>query len=205
MDKIRFKKLVSNAVEPIRAHDNDAGFDMVATSKKETNSYIQYGTGIALEIPDGMVGLIYPRSSITKKDLMLKNSVGIIDAGYRGEISFRFYKIIANEKLISRQEYNTQNGYLDTLQGKVLNYIFEKDQKTYEIGDKIGQIIFQILPQVTLLEVEELDDSERNTGGFGSTDKPEGTNVRTVPESHSPDKPTPPATQMINDGENPNK
>ena len=157
MNRIRFKKLVPEAVEPTKAHDNDAGFDMVAVSKKETDQYIQYGTGIALEIPDGMVGLIYPRSSVTKKDLMLKNSVGIIDAGYRGEVSFRFNKLV------------TVNTEAMTI--AMNNFITSVNKEYYEVGDKIGQIIFQTLPEVTLLETDELDDSERGEGGYGSTGK----------------------------------
>ena len=152
MVRIKFKKLVPVAEEPTKAHDNDAGYDMVAISKKVTDQYTQYGTGIAMEIPDGYVGLIYPRSSVTKKDLMLKNSVGVIDAGYRGEISFRFYRT-NQEKFI-----------------KGVDVYFESDND-YQIGDRIGQIIFQKLPDTVLLEVDELDDSERGEGGYGSTDK----------------------------------
>ena len=147
MIRIHFKKLVPEAVEPTKAHDNDAGYDMVAVSKRTTDQYIQYNTGIAMEIPDGYVGLIYPRSSVTKKDLMLKNSVGVIDAGYRGEISFRFTK--------SRRL------------GQDMIY---RPDEFYEVGERIGQIIFQKLPDTVLLEVDELDDSERGENGYGSTD-----------------------------------
>jgi dUTP pyrophosphatase len=155
MHRIHFKKLVPEAVEPERVHDNDAGFDMVAISKKETDRYIQYGTGIAMEIPDGMVGLIFPRSSVTKKQLMLKNSVGVIDAGYRGEISFRF------QKTIKPKTYSSGIGVES----------FTESVDDYKIGDKIGQIIFQTLPDVVLLETDELEDTERGEGGYGSTDK----------------------------------
>lgn len=89
--KIRFKKLSPNAVTPSRAHSSDAGFDLTATSlvfDREGNA--TYGFGIAVEIPDGYVGLVFPRSSISKKDLILSNSVGVIDSGYRGEIMAKF-------------------------------------------------------------------------------------------------------------------
>lgn len=65
---------------PSYAHPTDAGMDMVAISKTETENYIEFDTGIAVEIPEGFVGLIFPRSSISKKDLSLCNSVGVIDA-----------------------------------------------------------------------------------------------------------------------------
>lgn len=160
MIRIDFKKLVPEAVEPKKAHHNDAGFDMVCVSKKETDKYIQYGTGIAMEIPDGYVGLIYPRSSVTKKDLMLKNSVGIIDAGYRGEISFRFNKTIVKDREVHGSE-----------EGSVLKYLQPSERDQYEIGDKIGQIIIQKLPDVTFFETDNLNDSERSDGAYGSTDK----------------------------------
>ena len=78
--EIKFKKLVPEAKTPFKAIDVDAGFDLYATSIVETPEYIQYNTGIAVEIPEGYVGLVFPRSSVTKYDLMLKNSVGVIDA-----------------------------------------------------------------------------------------------------------------------------
>lgn len=183
MVRINFKKIVPEAVEPTKAHDNDAGYDMVATSKKVTDQYIQYGTGIAMEIPDGYVGLIYPRSSVTKKDLMLKNSVGVIDAGYRGEISFRFAKLHDENTImygVDNPEYVEPEPSDD---GRIFNlpvypntddnprYIWKCKYNDYQIGDRIGQIIFQKLPDTVLLEVEELEDSERGEGGYGSTDK----------------------------------
>jgi len=89
--KLKFKKLMQQAVAPSRANENDAGFDLTATSRKTINaSTIEYGTGLALEIPTGYVGLIFPRSSICKKAQMLSNSVGVIDSGYRGEVKFIF-------------------------------------------------------------------------------------------------------------------
>ena len=81
---IRFKKLTPDAKTPVKTYEVDAGFDMFATTKTETNDYIEYKTGIAFEIPEGYVGLVFPRSSVTKKDIMLKNCVGVIDASYRG-------------------------------------------------------------------------------------------------------------------------
>jgi dUTP pyrophosphatase len=87
---VNFKKLVPEAVIPQYAKEGDAGLDLTATSVNQTDKYIEYGTGLALQIPEGFVGLLFPRSSVTNKDLMLKNAVGVIDSGYRGEIKFRF-------------------------------------------------------------------------------------------------------------------
>ncbi len=93
--KIKFKKLHPRAKSPERAHEDDAGFDLFACAtewslNEASGLYTEYGTGIAVEIPKGYVGFLLPRSSISKTRHILKNSVGVIDSGYRGEIKFRF-------------------------------------------------------------------------------------------------------------------
>lgn len=88
MLEIKFKKLVETAKMPTKAHPTDAGADLTAVSRewdKEHGNWI-YGTGIATEIPEGYVGLVFPRSSIRKYTLAQCNAVGVIDAHYRGEI-----------------------------------------------------------------------------------------------------------------------
>ena len=95
--QVKIKKLNEDAVIPSYAKNGDAGLDLVATSKEVVDTgdydYISYGTGLAIEIPKGYVGLIYPRSSISKTGHILANSVGVIDSGYRGEIQVRFKTI----------------------------------------------------------------------------------------------------------------
>jgi len=88
--KVRIKRLNKNAVIPTYAKAGDAGMDLVAVSVSGSKYQVSYGTGIAVEIPAGYVGLIFPRSSIRNKDLSLSNAVGVIDSGYRGEISATF-------------------------------------------------------------------------------------------------------------------
>jgi dUTP pyrophosphatase len=89
--EVKIKKLVSTATTPKYAKSGDAGMDLVAVSKEYTDSgFIKYGTGLSFEIPVGYVGLVFPRSSVVKTDLALANSVGVIDSGYRGEVSFCF-------------------------------------------------------------------------------------------------------------------
>lgn len=88
---VRFKKLYEDAVAPSYAKNGDAGLDLTATHMTWEENFIEYGTGIAVEIPEGYVGLVFPRSSVSKKEnFYLKNSVGVIDSGYRGEIKLRF-------------------------------------------------------------------------------------------------------------------
>lgn len=89
MANIKFKKLSDEATVPFYAKEGDAGLDLKATTLTRTHKYFEYGTGLAMELPQGFVGLIFPRSSISNTDHFLKNSVGVIDSGYRGEIKVR--------------------------------------------------------------------------------------------------------------------
>ena len=91
--RIRIKKLHQDAVIPQYAHFSGAAVDLVATRKWEDDyGNVCYGTGLAMEIPHHHVGLLFPRSSVSKTNLRLCNAVGVIDAGYRGEIMLKFDK-----------------------------------------------------------------------------------------------------------------
>jgi dUTP pyrophosphatase len=90
---IKIKKLKEDSVIPTYSNEFDSGFDFVAISREITDKYIEYGTGLSFEIPKGHTMLIFTRSSVSKKDLIMANSVGVIDSGYRGEILIRFKKI----------------------------------------------------------------------------------------------------------------
>ena len=142
--KVRIKKLNENAVIPSYAKDGDAGMDLVATSIiSETQTQITYGIGLAMEIPKGFVGLIFPRSSVRKTRLMLSNCVGVVDSGYRGELQATFNKVNQNSQA----------------------------ENDYKVGDRIAQIMIMPHPDVEFNEVDKLSDSERGEGGFGSTGK----------------------------------
>lgn len=137
---IRFKKLSPIAVVPRKAHASDAGFDMTCTRYEVTNGELfTYHTDIAVEIPDGHVGLLFPRSSIYKQDLFLTNSVGVVDSGYRGEVMFKFKAVCSDVK------------------------------QHYQVGERIGQLIIIPYPYVEFVEADELSDSERGAGGYGSS------------------------------------
>jgi len=90
--QVKIKKLNDAATIPTRGTEHSAGMDLTAISKEwnKDNSLVTFGTGLSIEIPEGYVGLIFPRSSISKTTLNLSNSVGVIDSGYRGEIMFKF-------------------------------------------------------------------------------------------------------------------
>lgn len=90
MLEVKFKLNHINAKIPKYAYDTDACFDLYAADAKKTDKYIEYNTGLNILIPMDYVGLLFPRSSVTNKTLILKNSVGVIDHGYLGDISFRY-------------------------------------------------------------------------------------------------------------------
>jgi dUTP pyrophosphatase len=87
---VKIKKLDTQAAIPSYAKDGDAGMDLTCVEVNVTDDYYEYKTGLAMEIPEGYVGLLFPRSSNSKKGLLLANSVGVVDSGYRGEIMFRY-------------------------------------------------------------------------------------------------------------------
>lgn len=138
--KIQFKKLVPEAQKPKFGKPGDAGADLVATSVKLNTNQVIYGTGIAVEIPEGMVGLVFPRSSVRNYDLAMSNSVGVIDSGYRGEIMVTF---------------NVKNP--------------SEPQEIYTEGDRIAQLVIVPVPLIQYTEVEELSETQRGTDGHGST------------------------------------
>ena len=145
--KVNVKKLDSNAVIPTYGRHGDAGMDLTATSKwYDESGNVCYGTQLAFEIPNCFVGLLFPRSSNTKKDLILGNSVGVIDSGYRGEVVLKFRPVMPLERDI------------------------EFGPREYEIGDRIGQIVIIPVPQIEFNVVDELSTTDRGVGGFGSTD-----------------------------------
>ena len=145
--EVKIKKLNKDAVIPTYAHDTDAGLDLVATSyeyKEDIDCHV-YGTGLAVEIPEGYVGLIYPRSSNRKTDAYMCNHVGVIDSGYRGEVMISF-------KLRDR---NIES----------IPQIF----KPYEVGNKIAQLIIVPYPKIEFKVVDELSSTERGERGHGSS------------------------------------
>ena len=138
--RIKIKKVNENAVTPTYNHSTDAGADLYATSVTYSDTYVEYDTGLIIEIPEGYAGFVFPRSSISNKKQSLCNSVGCIDSGYLGTIRLRFREDEAASK---------------------------KD--VYQIGDKIGQLIILPVPKLTFITVEELASTNRGSLGFGSS------------------------------------
>ncbi len=157
--KVKVKRLNEKAVLPTKAHASDAGFDLVATSR-EIDEYgnVVYGTGLAFEIPEGYVGKLYPRSSICKYDMVLSNSTGIIDAGFRGEVKAKFRPVQMFDE------------FCDKLKDHGVTYS-AKNCEIYAVGDRIGQLIIEKLEPIQLEEADTLSETDRGAGGYGSTGK----------------------------------
>jgi dUTP pyrophosphatase len=176
MMNIKFKKLDPRAVAPERAHATDAGFDLTATKiTTEINECGQlilvYHTDIAVEIPEGYCGFLMPRSSIFKKSLALTNSVGVIDSGYRGEIMAKF------------------RSTTDVVPA------------VYKDGEKFAQLLIIPIPEVSFEETLELSNSDRGTGGYGSTDVvTDSQSAPTGPAGSTEDKGEPTIQQAANSG-----
>jgi len=138
---VKIRKLVPEAVIPQYAKPGDAGLDLTCTDLEFPNlTKAVYSTGLAIEIPEGYVGLLYPRSSIHKSALTMANSVGVIDSGYRGEIKIVF-------------KLTTPIG----------------DANLYSIGDRIAQLLIVPYPTVRFEEVDSLSTTSRGDTGFGSS------------------------------------
>lgn len=165
--KVKIKKLVESAIIPSYAKEGDAGLDLTATSiSYDKDGNIVYGCGLAFEIPKGYVGLLFPRSSNAKTNLYLTNSVGVLDSGYRGEVTFKYKTIhnIASYLSFFLQKY--------VLRKKILNVKIESlATNAYKVGDRIGQIVIVKIPTIEFVESEKLSETERGKGGYGSTGK----------------------------------
>jgi dUTP pyrophosphatase len=155
---IKIKKVHPDAVTPKQGFETDSGYDLVAiddgvaTTSSTTSDivFVEYDTGVQIELPEGYHTEIYPRSSISKTHLLLANSIGLIDNSYRGNLKLRFrlLKIDSNEKWWKEKQ----------LKGEV-----------YKKGDKIGQLVIKKTIYADFEEVTELNTSDRSESGFGST------------------------------------
>lgn len=140
--EVKIKKLDPNAVIPAHAKPGDAGYDLTAISCEfdAEHGYYCYGTGLAMEIPEGYYGAIVPRSSIRKTEAIMQNTPGTIDRGYRGEVMVTFK-----------------------------NRDKDGNTAPFKIGERVAQIIFKKYEEVEFEEVNELSVTERGTSGHGST------------------------------------
>lgn len=142
MTTIKFVRLHPDAIVPQYAHPGDAGADLCSVENVviEPGQRTLVRTGLAIQIPDGFVGLVHPRSGLAiKQGLSVINAPGTIDAGYRGEVMVG---------LINHDVHQTV---------------------TLEAGARIAQLVIQRVERAVFESVEQLDESIRDVGGFGST------------------------------------
>lgn len=139
--EVKVKKLDPAAVMPMKAHASDAGFDLVAISAGFEDGCWVCHTGLSFEIPEGYMGLVFPRSSIVRKDMSLANAVGVVDSHYRGEVTCRF-----------------------RLAGML-------ELPKYGAGERFAQLIIMPYPEIEFVDADELSETDRGTGGYGSTGK----------------------------------
>lgn len=151
--QVKFKRLSEKAVQPIRATEGSAGYDLtsthVTTEVSECGQLILvYHTDLAIELPEGYAAYMFPRSSISKKSLRLCNSVGVIDSDYRGEITGKF--VVTTDVIPS----------------------------LYKEGERFAQLVIMPVATVEFIEAEELNKTERGDGSYGSTDQD---NIQSAP------------------------
>ena len=145
--QIKFQKFCPEAKAPVRATDGSAGYDLFAVQVDYLPlCLLLCHSGIAVEIPRGYVGLLFPRSSIVKIEQRMSNAVGVIDSDYRGEITGVFD---------IRSTYSEDG--------------FPRTPTVYRPGERFAQLVIVPIPDVEYIEVEELSETERGAGGYGST------------------------------------
>jgi dUTP pyrophosphatase len=168
--RVQIKKMVPEAVIPKYMKEDDSGMDLVAVSKKfDEDGNVVYGTGLAMAIPKDHMGLIFPRSSNAKKDLILSNSIGVIDPGYRGEVFLKF-----KPSGYFAADWDSPNADVEADDFDYVCFgkedVEDDDQvAVYSIGDRVGQIIIVPRPFIEWEETEELSETARGAGGYGSS------------------------------------
>ena len=175
--KFKVKKVHPDAKLPVKATDLAVGYDCFAVSMRVTDDFIEYDLGIIVvpEDPNYYVEVL-PRSSVTKKHLMLKNSVGIIDPDYRDTIKVRFAtaESLGVISEIVEVVLNDAGEYVETGASMYITRPFESDVKNmplmdvYKPQERVCQLVIRERLQADFYEVDELDETQR-LGGFGST------------------------------------
>jgi len=163
---IRVKRVNPDAPLLTKAHPTDAAYDLCAMEDVtlRPGEYKMVGSGLAFAIPQCWCGMVYPRSGLGCKGLVLKNTVGIIDAHYRGEVMLPLYN---NNPKTGRLVVRV----IRTALGKVFCDRRMEPEGTIHVhkGDRVAQMRIELVPESTMQEVEELDETDRNTGSFGSS------------------------------------
>lgn len=147
-------------IMPERASGQAAGIDLFAQEDMEiTNNTQLFELGFKAAVPDGYVGIIFPRSGLGAKfNCQLSNTLGVIDSDYRGQWMAALHLGGKGTKVESTETYRPNHG--------------ETQRLVIKKGDAYAQVLFFPVPLMPVVQVTELDDTERGEGGFGSTTKP---------------------------------
>lgn len=169
---IKFKKVSPTAHTPFHGSKAVAGYDLYADGDpvQDKHGNLVYRTGIAVQIPKGYAGYLFPRSSNARTELFLTNSVGLIDSDYTGEILLKFktsIRIATIWSLIRFAFYKIIHKKPNFSCGIINSY----DENFYRDGERIGQLVILPTPKVHYEEVDELEQTERGNGGYGSSGK----------------------------------
>lgn len=161
---IEFKRVNPDAQIPTKAHPSDAAYDLCSMEDVTLSpgEWKMVGSGIACAIPEGYCGMVYPRSGMGCKGLVLKNTVGVIDSHYRGEIRLTLFN--NNPTHVWRDS----GGPASNMTITELAPNFDGTIRVRK-GDRVAQMRIELVPDTTLVEVDELDVTDRNEGGFGSS------------------------------------
>lgn len=164
---VGFKRLTGGASIPSKAHASDSGFDLVASADVivEPGETVVVPTGIAVQLPPGYEAQVRPRSGVTSKT-KLRVQLGTIDEGYGGEIGVIVDNVYRGGRN-PRPYYYTTDGKAHKV-GSIKGF-HEEGSQLIRKGDRIAQLVVQPLPIVEAVEVEDVDETERSEGGFGST------------------------------------
>ncbi len=168
MNELRVKKIHPDAVLPKRAKEGDVAYDLVAIDdgkikidERDKLLFIEYDTGIIIQVPKGYHTELDGRSSVTDYDLILKNCIGWIDEGYRNSLILRFwittyeavYMGMTKASLSVQEEFTRSNC------------------KLFKKGDRIAQLKIHETIIFPVVEVDELSETNRGEGNFGSSGK----------------------------------
>ena len=159
--QLGFKKLHPDAQLPRYAHEGDAGMDVHAIEDVTLSigNPTLVRTGLAAEIPDGYEIQVRARSGLALRGVTVFNAPGTVDAKYRGELGVILYAVKGNSKVNSGQV--DENGWSDET----------KEVFCIKKGERIAQFVLAKVAACTPVEVDEVSETQRGTGGFGSTGK----------------------------------
>ena len=175
--RIEFKRVNPDAQIPNKAHPTDAAYDLCAMEDVTLmpGEWRMIGSGIAMAIPEGYCGKIYPRSGLGCKGLVLKHDTGVIDSAYRGEIKIPLFNnnpqfVVVEEYPCAKRRFPRLYAWLCKMCGcEPIRLVPNEEVIHVHKGDRVAQLCIELVPDTELVEVDELDETDRGQGGFGSS------------------------------------